>query len=410
MTTAPLPRFLQIHTLHAYPAALLNRDEAGSHKRIDFGGATRLRISSQCLKRHWRESFSDHGLGAKVGPNSVRSKHNFEQFLVLPLTEKGVDLEVARSVAQTLLEETLGSSAEKKGKKASAEVTSDQVVALGRGEMTILLGIANKAVIGAKTPKEAAEAAKDLLTPDRKKELKNRGKAAGIDTCLFGRMVLGDVLAAYDAPVHVAHAMSVSGEAIENDFFTAVDDLAEEANVDRGGHLGTTELGAGIFYGHVAVDLPLLVANITGSSPAAWHQQNPADILDILDTLVHAIVTVSPGAKLGSTAPYTYASATILELTAATPRTLATAFINPVPRKGDPLLEAGLRLAKHAVATDAFLGSIPIHRRALLDAGLASLGAPTGPLQGATCASLPALATWLKETLADKAFVATKAG
>ena len=36
MTT---PRFLQIHTLHSYPAALLNRDDSGLAKRMPFGGA-----------------------------------------------------------------------------------------------------------------------------------------------------------------------------------------------------------------------------------------------------------------------------------------------------------------------------------------------------------------------------------
>ena len=50
----PTPRFLQIHTLHSYPAALLNRDDSGLAKRMPFGGAVRTRISSQCLKRHWR--------------------------------------------------------------------------------------------------------------------------------------------------------------------------------------------------------------------------------------------------------------------------------------------------------------------------------------------------------------------
>ena len=50
----PLPRFIQIHTLHTYPAALLNRDDAGLAKRLPLGGTVRTRISSQCLKRHWR--------------------------------------------------------------------------------------------------------------------------------------------------------------------------------------------------------------------------------------------------------------------------------------------------------------------------------------------------------------------
>ena len=52
----PTPRFLQIHTLSSFPAALLNRDDAGLAKRLPYGGAVRTRVSSQCLKRHWRKA------------------------------------------------------------------------------------------------------------------------------------------------------------------------------------------------------------------------------------------------------------------------------------------------------------------------------------------------------------------
>ena len=56
--------FLQIHTLTSYPAALLNRDDVGFAKRLPFGGATRTRISSQCLKRHWRTFSGDGAIDA----------------------------------------------------------------------------------------------------------------------------------------------------------------------------------------------------------------------------------------------------------------------------------------------------------------------------------------------------------
>src|SRR5262249_27977986 len=49
-----MSRFVQIHSLTSYPAALLNPDDAGLAKRMPYGGASRIRISSQCLKRHWR--------------------------------------------------------------------------------------------------------------------------------------------------------------------------------------------------------------------------------------------------------------------------------------------------------------------------------------------------------------------
>jgi len=53
------PRFLQIHTLHSYTAALLNRDDTGQAKRLTYGDTQRTRISSQCLKRHWRMAITD---------------------------------------------------------------------------------------------------------------------------------------------------------------------------------------------------------------------------------------------------------------------------------------------------------------------------------------------------------------
>src|SRR5262245_171802 len=73
-------RFLQIHTLASYPATLLNRDDSGLAKRLPFGGATRTRISSQCLKRHWRmpvpngatkqEPWALQNIGAPMGVRS----------------------------------------------------------------------------------------------------------------------------------------------------------------------------------------------------------------------------------------------------------------------------------------------------------------------------------------------------
>ena len=48
--------FLQLHLLTAYGPSNLNRDDTGRPKSAVFGGALRLRVSSQSLKRAWRES------------------------------------------------------------------------------------------------------------------------------------------------------------------------------------------------------------------------------------------------------------------------------------------------------------------------------------------------------------------
>ena len=48
--------FIQIHMLQSMPPGNLNRDETGQPKKCIFGGVTRGRISSQCLKRNIRRS------------------------------------------------------------------------------------------------------------------------------------------------------------------------------------------------------------------------------------------------------------------------------------------------------------------------------------------------------------------
>ena len=51
--------------------------------------------------------------------------------------------------------------------------------------------------------------------------------------------------------------------------------------------------------------------------------------------MVHLIATVSPGAKLGSTAPHSYAHMMLAEASNAQPRTLANAFLIPVRTSHD---------------------------------------------------------------------------
>ena len=48
--------FIQIHMLQSMPPGNLNRDDTGQPKKCIFGGVTRGRISSQCLKRNIRHS------------------------------------------------------------------------------------------------------------------------------------------------------------------------------------------------------------------------------------------------------------------------------------------------------------------------------------------------------------------
>jgi len=116
-------RFLQIHTLTAYPAALLNRDDAGFAKRLPFGGTIRTRVSSQCLKRHWRRHEGEHALAGIPGETlSIRSRETFERFVRQPLAqEDGVPDAVAAAVTQAIADLVLGKSAAKTKQEESGE-------------------------------------------------------------------------------------------------------------------------------------------------------------------------------------------------------------------------------------------------------------------------------------------------
>ena len=74
------PRFLQIHFLAPYAAALLNRDDSGLAKRLPYGGQLRTRVSSQCLKRHWRLADDPHGLHRIAGADAAfRSRETVDR-------------------------------------------------------------------------------------------------------------------------------------------------------------------------------------------------------------------------------------------------------------------------------------------------------------------------------------------
>ena len=142
-------------------------------------------------------------------------------------------------------------------------------------------------------------------------------------------MVTSDPAANIDAAVHVAHAFTVHPEESESDYFSVVDDLQRDDEDAGAAHIGDTELTAGLFYGYAVVDVPALISNLQGCNAQDWLSADRSMGAKVVQHLIHLIATVSPGAKLGSTAPYAYADLMLLEIGARQPRSLANAFRNP---------------------------------------------------------------------------------
>ena len=357
MTT---PRFLQIHTLHSYPAALLNRDDSGLAKRMPFGGAVRTRISSQCLKRHWRvaqDEFSIHSIDGAA--KAVRSRNVIERSVIGPLREKnGVGEDVLQAVEEAFNVGVYGGS--------GTSESGRQPLLLGLPEVEYLQEKA--AAICAEYPAdvESAKGAATDLFNTRRGEGSNfrafRESATlpgGLEGALFGRMVTSDPGANIEAAVHVAHAFTMHREESESDYFSVVDDLQMEDEDAGAAHIGDMELTAGLFYGYVVVDVPGLVSNLEGCKSEDWQNSDRELAAKVVEHLAHLIATVSPGAKLGSTALYGRARFMLIEAGSSQPYSLADAFRKPVPAQIDKALDA---LAGEVKGQDACYGTKGVRR------------------------------------------------
>lgn len=390
-------QFIQLHCLTSYGASLLNRDDVGLAKRLPYGDSTRTRVSSQCLKRHWRTHEGEHGLDTLAMPSTLRSRQTFERHVVAPLVEAGGDQEIIRAVTSSVMELVLGKSAkaeEKSKKKGTPQdgeplptLATNQVTVLGDPEITFLRERVQAIVAEVGAPKDAAKAVKAAFDKEAKKNLEGLAAPAGLSAAMFGRMVTGDILARVDAAIHVAHAFTVHAEQAEPDYFSAVDDLCGEAG---SGHINSTELTSGLFYGYVVIDVPLLVSNLEGVDRKAWQTADRSTAAKLIERLVHLIATVSPGAKLGSTAPYAYAELVLAEWGAEQPRSLGGAFLRSVRPQPDLRANAYRALDGHLRELSDMYGlkgeRVVAARGLTSDASLLS-ELPTQPLSG--------LASWL---------------
>jgi len=416
-------RFIQVHSLTSYCGVLLNRDDVGFAKRLSFGGKPRIRISSQCLKRHWRTFTGEHALIELEIPLSVRSRYTFEELIYKPLISDGLSVDLAHFITQAMMDLVLGKSEKAKkneegngnGGAAITTLQTSQVTVLGRPEVSFILENARviaklpeiKPIIEAlgdlpadeeeqkkaleKIQKDVKTIVSDNFSKTEKQNLQALQHASGLDTALFGRMVTSDVLSRADAAIHVAHSITTSAEEAEIDFFSVVDDLKPEGG---SGHINQTELTSGIFYGYVVVDVPLLVSNLTACHPDDWLKADHSLAEQLLYNLVHMIATVTPGAKLGSTSPYAISHMVMVEMGRSQPRSLANSFLQPVSSNPHLLENSYKALVDHVTELDAMYGQPTFRNLKAIGQG-AELLQTIRPFNEPALDSLQELANWI---------------
>ena len=387
-----LPRFLQIHTLHNYSATLLNRDDAGLAKRLPYGDAIRTRISSQCLKRHWRVADDAFALKNLDVPMAVRSRETPRL-----IKDRLMEVGVAEPLAQIAVEglRAAGLLDKPKDLKGKDALVTGQAVLLGYAEIQYLVQRC-ATLAGEHTEEKELKAAIATFLKAEKKNLEALRLGSGLESALFGRMVTSDVLASRDASIYVAHAFTVHEAQVENDYFTVVDDLLQAAGESSSAGIFDTELTSGLYYGYLVVDVPQLVANLEGVAIKDWASATPAQrelAGRVVQSLLHLVATVSPGAKRGSTAPFEWAKFMLVEAGDWQPRSLAGAFHNALSPHQPALRQATVqRLGDEITRLDAAYGA-PLARRFLAVDDVTVPGGQRLPLQ--------ALATWAQTAVVN---------
>ncbi|WP_280553584.1 type I-E CRISPR-associated protein Cas7/Cse4/CasC [Halomonas sp. 25-S5] len=317
-----MSHFLQLHLLTAYPPANLNRDDLGRPKTAIMGGAKRLRVSSQSLKRTWRTSaLFEEALGQHRGQRTKRVGIEAEQRLL----EKGIKAKDARAWATEI--------AKVFGDVAKGELATSQLVHIGPEEQAAVDALVETLVTENRAP---AEADLKLL----------RHKPAAADIALFGRMLAAVPEYNVEAACQVAHAITVHAAEVEDDYFTAVDDLNTGDEHRGAAHVGEAGFGAGLFYSYVCIDRQQLIDNLQGDSELADRA---------IAALVEAAVRTSPKGKQNSFGSRAHASYVLAEKGDQQPRSLSASFLRPVTGQ-DQAEEAVRRLEKQAKAFDTAYG------------------------------------------------------
>ncbi|CAB1075453.1 CRISPR-associated protein, Cse4 family [Olavius algarvensis Delta 1 endosymbiont] len=302
-------RFIQLHLLVSYPPSNPNRDELGQPKTAIMGGTQRSRISSQCLKRTWRTSEIWEKEGLKICTRTRELFLDDRLGLYEKLLERhGAD--IAEKYAKTIL--SVFAKTAKVKPKAEApidkkfigkEIVTEQPIHFSDTEIGKI-----KALV------------EDLDKEPTKEELENLldNSPGDIDLAMFGRMIAKRPDANVEAAVQVAHAISINKAEIEDDFFTAVDDLNKHGSA----HMGEQEFVSAIYYLYLCIDKVLLLKNLNGNKDAA---------VKSLQTLVKTAAIVAPTGKQNSYANRAHAFYILAEEGDAQPRNLSLAFLKAMP-------------------------------------------------------------------------------
>jgi CRISPR system Cascade subunit CasC len=389
--------FIQIHAIQSFPPGNLNRDDQGLPKSALFGGVTRGRISSQCMKRHMRRSKAFAALQDGVGQrtrslpalvgNALKSRG-------VPNLDAAMIARIEARIAAAFKKDSGGDTAEHGGEA----IQTGQLVFFPQryvDDIAALLGEAGISKLSAwlgegdgkeKGPKKGAKVP-DEAVKKLDADIRAASQFITIDIGMFGRMTTSELVEDVEAACQVAHAISTHEVRIERDYFTAMDDLATAKGA---GYIGSGDnsiyFNSAVYYRYVNLDLDQLRRNVkVAGARRESGMLSDRELADAACALLNAVVYAGPTAKQNGFAAHSVPEFLICEVSARRqPISYANAFLEAVELEGN-----GSVMSRSASRLRRYVAEVAVRfqpadlRRFVLAAGDA-VGPESEALVGAT--------------------------
>ncbi|MBC3179747.1 type I-E CRISPR-associated protein Cas7/Cse4/CasC [Corynebacterium lujinxingii] len=331
---------IDIHALQTVPPSLINRDDTGAPKSAIFGGVPRQRVSSQSWKRAIRRYFEENFDAQQIGDRSKRLPEKIAQRLI----DAGVEQDEAIKRVEDLFKAAgIKTAIEKPKKNDDSEEKPSPYPRTG-----YLLFLSQQQI---------DRAVEELLARDGEKPSKAEAKAIldtdhSVDMAMFGRMVADDAAYNVDASVQVAHAIGIHGSTPDFDYFTAVDDLAEEGEETGAGMIGTVQMMSSTMYRYATINFDGLRKNLDSVDTARLAAEH----------FIEAFVSSMPTGKINTFANQTLPELVYVAVRDTRPISLVNAFEVPVEAKQGASRRkvASDRLAQEARDVESVYGFKPL--------------------------------------------------
>ena len=331
---------IDIHALQTVPPSLINRDDTGAPKSAIFGGVPRQRVSSQSWKRAIRRYFEENFDAQQIGDRSKR----LPEKIALRLIEAGLEQDEAIQRVYDLFKNV--------DRKIAFDKTNqnddpdDKPSPYPRTSYLLFL-----------SQQQIDRAVEELLALDGEKPSKAAAKAIldtdhSVDMAMFGRMVADDAAYNVDASVQVAHAIGIHASTPDFDYFTAVDDLAEDGKETGAGMIGTVQMMSSTMYRYATINFNGLKDNLNSVNAARL----------AVEHFIEAFVSSMPTGKINTFANQTLPELVYVAIRDTRPVSLVNAFEVPVEaEKGVSRRKvAADRLAREARDVESVYGFKPL--------------------------------------------------